>query len=67
LFDIQSIVLGQYLAHESYSLIGALVDAQLGGKPVDETLMAKNATTVAQMDVEWHRWLSDRAGALIMR
>jgi hypothetical protein len=48
-------------------LIGALVDAQLGGKPVDETLMAKNATTEAQMDVEWHRWLSDRAGALIMR
>ncbi|MDB4876368.1 MAG: hypothetical protein JWM41_2814 [Gemmatimonadetes bacterium] len=67
LFDMQSVVFGQYLAHESYDLIGALVDAQLAGKSVDDVFTARNSMSLTQMDVEWHRWLSDRAGTLLMR
>jgi hypothetical protein len=64
LFEAQSVVFGRYLAHEGYDLIGALVDAQILGKTVDEVLVTRNSINATQMDVEWRRWLFDRAAIL---
>lgn len=61
LFDAESVVFGRYLSREGYDLIGALADAQILGKSIDDVLAKRNAATVAQMDVEFRRWLLDRA------
>jgi hypothetical protein len=63
-FDVQSLVLGRYLSREGADLIGALVDAQIVGRPIDDVLTKRNLGTPDQMDVEWRRWLFDRATAV---
>jgi len=64
LFDAESLVLGRYLSREGPDLIGALADAQILGRPIDDVLTKRNLGTPDQMDVEWRRWLFDRAAAV---
>jgi hypothetical protein len=65
LFDAQSVVLARFLvAREGYDFIGALADAQILNKPIDDVLKKQNITDLAQMDLEWRRWLVDRAAVV---
>jgi hypothetical protein len=64
LFDAQSIVLGHYLSRQGYDLIGTLVDTQILGRSVDEVFTKRNLGTPDQMEVDWRRWLTDRATAV---
>jgi hypothetical protein len=64
LFDAQSIVLGHYLSRQGYDLIGTLVDAQILGGSVDDVFAKRNLGTPDQMEVDWRRWLQDRATAV---
>jgi hypothetical protein len=64
LFDAQSLVLGHYLSRQGYDLIGTLVDAQILGRSVDEVFAKRSLGTPDQMEVDWRRWLLDRATAV---
>ncbi len=64
LFDAQSLVFGRYLSRQGYDLIGALVDAQVLGQPVDSLLAKHNFGSADQMEADWRRWLVERASAL---
>ena len=65
LFNAQSLVFGRCLvAREGYDVIGALVDAQIIGKSVDDALAKRNTLDVARMDFDWRRRVLDRAVVL---
>jgi uncharacterized membrane protein YgcG len=62
LFDAEAVVLGRYLvSREGYDFIGALVDAQILGKPVADVLAERRTLDLTQMETDWHRWLADAA------
>ena len=64
LFVAEAASFARYLAgRESYGFVGAIADAQILGKPATDVIAtAKNAPAdLAQMEDEWHRWLSYRA------
>jgi hypothetical protein len=67
LFEVQSAVLGKYLSREGNEVIGALVDGQILGKPVDEILKAHHERSAQEMNSDWRQWLMDRAASLLTR
>ena len=65
LFDAQSVLVGRYLAARlGYDVIGEMIDAHIFNRPLDEVLARHHAITLAQMDLDWFQWFSDRAAAL---
>jgi len=65
LFDAQSVLVGHYLAARlGYGVIGEMIDAHIFNRPLDEVFARHHAITLAQMDLDWFQWFSDRAAAL---
>jgi hypothetical protein len=65
LFDAQSVLVGRYLAARlGYDVIGEMIDAHIFNRPLDEVFARHHAITLAQMDLDWFQWFSDRAAAL---
>ncbi len=67
LFDLQSLVFGEYLARNGYPVIGALTDAGIAKTPIDSALAAHSLGTADQLDAEWRHWLMDRAAQVTQR
>lgn len=66
LFDAQSAVIGRYLvARQGYDLVGALIDAEILGTPVDDALAKRNTLNLTNMESDWIVWLLERAGKSI--
>jgi hypothetical protein len=62
LFAAQAALLGHFLANRhGYDFVGALIDAQLANKPIDDVLTDRHITTLASMDMDWQQWLSEMA------
>ncbi len=65
LYDAQSVLVGRYLSVRlGYDVIGEMIDAHVFSRPLDEVLARHHAITLAQMDLDWFQWFSDRAAAL---
>ncbi len=64
LFAAQSSALGKYLSREGYEFIGALADAQIQGKTLDDVLAKRGLPPMQRMDSDWRMWLSERAAAV---
>lgn len=65
LFDAQSVLVGRYLAARlGYDVIGEMIDAHIFNRPLDEVFTRHHAITLAQMDLDWFQWFSDRAATL---
>lgn len=61
LFDAQSLVFAHYLAlREGLPFVGALLDAQMAGKPTASALASARAipTEIPRLDEEWRRWMA---------
>jgi hypothetical protein len=59
------VLVGRYLAARlGYDVIGEMIDAHIFNRPLDEVFARHHAITLAQMDLDWFQWFSDRAAAL---
>jgi hypothetical protein len=64
LFAAQSQMFGRYLfVREGPAFIGALVDAQMTSKSVNDIFLKAQMvpTDIERLDIEFKRWLIDRA------
>ncbi len=64
LFAAEALVFGRYLTvREGPAFVGALIDAQIQSKNVSEVLDKAQMVprNIEQLDIEFHRWLIDRA------
>jgi hypothetical protein len=64
LFAAQALVFGRYLViREGPSFVGALVDAQIQSKSVNEVFAGAQMvpSNIERLDIEFHRWILDRA------
>ena len=64
LFAAQALVFGRYLVvREGPSFVGALVDAQIQGRNVNDVFAGAQTlpTNLERLDIEFHRWVIDRA------
>jgi hypothetical protein len=66
LFNAQAMVLGSYLAtRESPAFLGAIVNAQIKGEPIDEVLTSATrilARDMERLELDWRRWLEVELG-----
>ncbi len=64
LFEAQSLVFGRYLVtREGPAFVGALIDAQIQSRDIAHVFDAAQMvpSNLERLDIEFHRWLIDRA------
>jgi hypothetical protein len=60
LFMAQAAALGRYVSvRHGSDVLGAIIDAQIASRAVEEVLAAHRIASLAELERDWRGWLAD--------